>query len=374
VARVLGAARLSRATDESTSVEGQSAAITTWSESRGHELVTITVDTDVSGSVTPFKRSGIGPWLTAAKADEWDILAVHKVDRLGRSVLHQAQVKDWCKEHGKELVFVDGAADLSTRGGKLTANVLAVVGEDELEAIRDRTRGSRMRLRQAARYPGGPIPYGYRKQQASKSDGWQLVPDPATSAVIQGAAEKIIAGSSMSAVVRDLNKRGIPSPTGKTWRTQSLSFILHSRALLGHVLMNGQPVRDADGLPVMREPILTPAMFAELQDALDAGSRPHSGRRFGASLLLRVAYCENCGSVMYRQVRANRNAAYYHCQKAIRHLGCQQRKAIRADKLEQVVSDELLEAVGPDTPMRERKVFAAISHSSEIDRLTSPDQ
>ncbi len=74
--RVLGAARLSHDTDESTSIERQTQGIEYTCKAKGDTLVHVTVDTDVSGAVSPFERDGLGPWLSEPLVSQWDVIMV----------------------------------------------------------------------------------------------------------------------------------------------------------------------------------------------------------------------------------------------------------------------------------------------------------
>ena len=64
--RVLGRLRLSRATEESTSIERQREVIQQWSDMHGHTVVGWATDLDVSGSVDPFDTPQLGDWLDGA--------------------------------------------------------------------------------------------------------------------------------------------------------------------------------------------------------------------------------------------------------------------------------------------------------------------
>src|SRR6516225_1656092 len=89
---VLGVARLSIETDESTSIERQTAGIESWATFRSqttgddYQVVKITQDSDVSGAVSPFDREGLGPYLRRPLLDTWQILVVYHLDRLTRSI------------------------------------------------------------------------------------------------------------------------------------------------------------------------------------------------------------------------------------------------------------------------------------------------
>lgn len=115
--RVLGATRLSHETDASTSIERQREAIEGWSRVQGHQVVAITEDTDVSGSIAPQDRDGLGPWLSSGKVGQWDVLAVAELDRVSRPLLDFASLLEWCQANGKALVSVAEGLDFGTRPG-----------------------------------------------------------------------------------------------------------------------------------------------------------------------------------------------------------------------------------------------------------------
>jgi site-specific DNA recombinase len=58
--RVLGRLRLSRSTEESTSIERQREVVQQWADANGHTVVGWATDVDVSGSLDPFKTPQLG--------------------------------------------------------------------------------------------------------------------------------------------------------------------------------------------------------------------------------------------------------------------------------------------------------------------------
>jgi site-specific DNA recombinase len=60
----LGTVRLSHSTDESTSPARQRQRIDWWTGGNAATPVDVAEDLDVSGSVSPFDRDQLGPWLT----------------------------------------------------------------------------------------------------------------------------------------------------------------------------------------------------------------------------------------------------------------------------------------------------------------------
>ncbi len=157
--RVLGRLRLSRSTDESTSISRQRQIIEQWAEGHGHTLAGWAEDIDVSGSIDPFETRQLGQWLNN-RAPDFDVICAWKLDRLGRNAIQLNKLFGWCLDHDKTVVSCSESIDLSTPVGRLIANVIAFLAEGELESIRERTRASRTNLRELGRWPGGKPPYG----------------------------------------------------------------------------------------------------------------------------------------------------------------------------------------------------------------------
>jgi DNA invertase Pin-like site-specific DNA recombinase len=365
--RLLSVIRLSSLTDETTSPERQNEQISLTAKVRGDSVTATAQDLDVSGAVDPFKRDGLGPWLTdPSKIAQWDGLMVAKLDRLSRSLLDFAILLKWCESHGKTIISVSEGIDFSTAMGRMFAQILIMFAEFERARMSERRAEAKVKLDQVARWGGGTLPYGYMKQ-ALQGGGWELVPDPVTSAIVHECAVRVIAGESARSICLDLTARGIPTSTGKTrWLNDSLIKILRSHVLKGYVVSNGNIVRNSDGFAVRRQSVLTDEIWGKVQTALDAASQNRSTFRSDAAYLLHVAYCGECGSVMQsqRQVRGERVYAWYLCRKRNEGQGCTLRR-IQAGILEPLVGETLLIMCG-EVPMRNKIIIPAQSHAADL--------
>ena len=175
--RVLGAVRLSKMRDESTSPERQQAQVEAWAKLHGHTVTAITEDTDVSGRVPATQRPGLGPWLTdPALSSQWDVLVAAKMDRITRSVADLCDLIEFCDKHSKILVSVSESFDLSTPAGRMVAHILASVAQFERERIGERRAEAAMILQKVARWQGGRFPFGYRPER--DGNGWLLSTRP----------------------------------------------------------------------------------------------------------------------------------------------------------------------------------------------------
>jgi site-specific DNA recombinase len=367
MARVLGAVRLSRLVDASTSPERQQEQIYTWAKLHGHEVVHVTIDTDVSGRIPASLRPDLGPWMTQPElVGRWDILVSAKLDRVTRSVGDLCDMIDWCAAKGKALASVAEHFDLSTPAGKMVATILASVAQFERERVGERRSEAAEYLRKNGRWGGGVVPYGYAPQQAEH--GWVLIPDPAAAAVVEWIAQELIKGRSAAAVAADLDAKGIPTSTGKShWRPDSLIAMMKSPTLSGYVLSKGQIVLDDDNQPVRREPILDDETWARLQSALavNGDGKQTSGRK-NAAPLLQILFCGLCGQPMYLQRRKDRTDVY-RCGGRITGTTCKA-ISIPAPEVEEMLVSGLLHEAG-DVPMRARSKVTVLDPTRELEAL-----
>jgi DNA invertase Pin-like site-specific DNA recombinase len=245
VARVLGARRLSHDTDASTSNERQGEAITGWAKLKDHTVVALTNDTDVSGAVSPFDRDDLGPWLRPPRLHQWDVLVVAKLDRVSRPLVDFANLLTWCQEHGKVLVSVAEGLDFGTPTGQFIGKILILFAEWERQTMRERRADAARKLYADAGFNGGAsLPWGYRAMTVGGKI--ELSPGSDMVALVGEIADAVIGGES---VLSAADRHGMNYTT--------LLRRLWSPSLKGVVTLHGDVVRDADGLPKLREPVVS---------------------------------------------------------------------------------------------------------------------
>ncbi|MFD7231221.1 recombinase family protein [Streptomyces sp. NPDC059881] len=414
--RVLGVVRLSRASDESTAIVRQRAAIQNWADSRGYVVVGWAEDEGVSGGIEPWKRPDLGQWLPstvgrdvsaiehrlaweASRASDYDVIAAWKLDRISRRVLHVHTLVEWCERSGKQVATVEDGFDLTTPMGKILFNLIASFAEGELEAIKARAKSSYTHLMTQGRWRGGFVPYGYRPEKQETGDGWRLVPDEVgtdTASTLREIVRRIIDGESANGVCRWLNEDRTKTPPpldaqrirsgkeakGALWRVGNLIKMLRSHTLLGQVEMTEEIthpdgrkekrtrlVRDKEtGLPLQRaEPLISKDDWNLVGKRLNDNSTGKAGNRYGGSPLLRVAFC-TCGQPLYRY--KGRTHQYYRCaMRAIAGQNCEQNKSFNAPELERIVEETFLRGVGDLEIVR--KVFRpGVDYTNDIAEVT----
>jgi DNA invertase Pin-like site-specific DNA recombinase len=331
--RAVVAARLSLATDESVSIERQTATGEAYCAAKGWPVVGHVADSDVSATkTTPFERPSLRSWID--RADEWDVLVFWKLDRMIRRPSDLADMIRWCQEHGKSLVFTEDGFDLSTPMGEAMAYIAAVFARIEAANTSARVTAAKATIRQTMRHDGA-VPYCYVSVEAPDGRGKTLDTDPDAVKIVREIYHRLTDDSaveSLSAVAWDLNSRGIPVPkdhsrlrngdpsrNGK-WDPSSLRKMLQEEWLLGYKIHNGRPVLGADGMPIrVADPVFNDAEWKRLQAALAFRSRGAGVPRKSVSPYVGVLLCK-CGANLYRRNADQKNDAYT-CQAAKHRKG-----------------------------------------------------
>jgi site-specific DNA recombinase len=397
--RILPAIRLSLTTDATTSPERQIESIKRFAVYKGHDLVEIDpekdYDLDVSGAVSPFDRPGLGCWLKPDMLDKWDAICAAKLDRISRSLFDFTAFVHWLEAHGKALIILDPELDLTTKEGRVMANVLMTFAEYEREVIGARVKDAYDKLIRDGKYTGGMVIFGYRPVKLDK--GWGIEKDPRYAPVVREMAERLLRYESLGSICRWLNDSKIPCPkdiirmrssnpkvrakvSGAPWSTYTIRHILKSPAILGAATnAKDEPIRDEKGMVIYRaEPLLAddPGEAREIFDKIQARLAGNSAPvRVNTSPMTQVVFCAECGTGMYRNqsVVTKKGVTYeyfyYLCDYGRRRNNlCSNKKNFPAAPLENAVFGTLLELAGY-RKLRTKRMISGRDYSEEMARV-----
>lgn len=288
-------ARLSRSTEESTSIERQVKACRAFAESRGYDVVLVSdVDVDVSGG--KLARPGLDD--IRRRWDEIDVLLFFKLDRLSRSLLDFVSILEEARESEVALVSATEPLDLTSPIGEAMVKVLAIFAELERKTIAFRVTSAIAHLRSTGRIAGGPIPYGMKKAANPAGAGYVLAVDDDRAVHVLEMVDRVLAGESYRSICQRLNERGIPTPRGlnSTWRPNTIRAILQNPSLWGAVVHQGQIVRGEDGMPRLGAALVSRDTWDSVQ--LEMARRGKPSERNGSlrqRLLSGLLVCDHCG-------------------------------------------------------------------------------
>lgn len=388
--RLLGVIRLSQESEESTSPERQRAHIEAIAQYREAVIVGWAIDMDVSGRyVAPWDRPELGDWMNN-RAEEYDGLAAWKMDRITRKPLHFYLLMERCDAAKHIIVTRADGIDTSTSTGRRSAELMAMVGSWEWEAIQERNADARASLVKTERFAGGRVPYGYKKykledgNKVGKAAGWYLRHNLEQVKVLHRIRMWFVDfGWSYNAVADALNEQGIPislvanhgngqraKKNKNRWAATTVRKMMRSRQLVGERIYRGEPVYDAKGVPVLiGPPIFTESQWQTLQEALPSKEGYTNAVHYGGTWLLGVLYCAICNSQMYCRVSGhgtNNIRRYYRCSEA---KTCPN-GLISVDGVETYVEETILAAIG-DKPYRQRRITPASDHTEQLEQDTA---
>lgn len=369
--------RLSRDAEDSTSIATQEEDARTLCRLRGWDVVLVTYDVGVSGSVRPEERPGFSVIL--GNLPHVDVVVGRSLDRFSRSTSHFASLVETLDAGGTTLADVQGQVDLTSPYGRFVTTIMVAFAQMEREVIQSRILRSRAELRRAGRWLGGAAPYGYRIVPDGLG-GKRLEVDEKPAEVLREVIRRVISGVTLSQEVDRLNSEGVlspmdyrkalrgelppPAPGYSEWTYSPLYQHLRSDVLRGVRVVGKRGtrkvVRDEHGAPVRVGPaLIDDATFFALQKTLDANAVDPRRPRRKATLLLHIAWCPNCDETLYYNSRqyGERRMDIYSCQavkdKRRRQAGTCSGVTINAEYLETHVEEWLLSTLGP-IPFRKR--------------------
>ncbi len=117
-----------------------------------------------------FSRSALDVLMAEMRQGRVDVVAVYKLDRLGRSLQHLAQLIGEFEAHGTALVATSQGIDTSESNpaGRLQMHVLAAVAEFERSVIRERINAGLAAARERGTILGRPRTLHRHKSAVAK--------------------------------------------------------------------------------------------------------------------------------------------------------------------------------------------------------------
>ena len=298
---------------------------------------------------------------------------IHKIDRSARNL------KDWADigeliDAGIEIHFAHEALDLQSRGGRLAADIQAVVASDFIRNLRDEVRkGIRGRLKQGL-FPGR-APIGY----LDCGKGLPKIPDLLRAPLIQRAFELCATGDyNLVMLQQELYRMGLRNSSGGKVSHTGLSIILRNPFYYGLIYIK----RTGESFAGIHEPLISKSLFDDVQACIN-GRKKHSGlkRKYLCQKTLR---CYECKSILIPEMQ--KGWIYYRCHSGVCATKCIREELITSQlfaylnafnvpldvfkKLEFVVSEKASNAASLEDQERKHLQLARAASDERLRVLT----
>jgi DNA invertase Pin-like site-specific DNA recombinase len=301
--RLLLVARLSKAKTaarrDGVSIEIQDATARDWAEAEGHYVITTVADIK-SGTVAPWARKNLKPWMTdPAKMAQYDAILIYHTDRISRGTQEDfTYLEHWAVSHGKRIIVANGPQFPKRDDSdywRWTSE--KDVARKEWERIQARSMATQTTLKAQGHAVGKP-PFGYRVVGETYSKRFEI--DAVTGPLAREAFTRISQGRTASSVAEYLTEA-----TGKLWRVKRVTEMIKRTTYLG----------ERDGHTF--EALVTKELWDSANAAMAGRSYATGGRR-GVHAYSGVILCP-CGAPMYHH-QSTRNGkpvgvAHYRCSR-----------------------------------------------------------
>jgi site-specific DNA recombinase len=238
--------------------------------------------------------------LRLLRAGKTDGVMIHKIDRSARNM------KDWAElgeliDNGVEIHFVNESLDLASRGGRLSADIQAVIAADFIRNLREETRkGFYGRIKQGL-YPL-PAPLGYRDLGKGKPKQF----DPVRAPLVRHAFQSYAIGNrTLEQLAEELYQFGLRNRRGGVVSINGLSKMLNNPFYVGLIRL----ATTGEVFPGIHEPLIPKSLFDRvnlvLRGKVSARTQVHDFQ------FRRILKCGHCGYALIGELQ--KGHVYYRC-------------------------------------------------------------
>lgn len=278
------------------SMEEQKRAITRYAEQRNLYIVQWFEEYITAGKTGRPKYSAMLELLRKKKVDG---VIIHKIDRSSRNLHDWLDLTDLYDIHGIEVHSAHESFDLQTRGGRLSANMQAVVATDMIMNQRQETiKGLYGRLEQGI-YPFG-APVGYKDMGKGKLKEIDPITGPLIRQVYEFYATRKYG---LHQLVEVVDKLGLRNINGSKIQVTTLSRILNNPFYMGLLVVKGKSFQGK------HVPLVSPALYKKVQLILKG--KVNDRVRTHDFLFRKAITCKPCGYSLIGE--RQKGKVYYRC-------------------------------------------------------------
>ena len=292
------------------SLEAQKDACRAYVDSQRHLGWRVTeADLDDGGySGGSLERPALQRLLDLVKAGAIDVVVVHKVDRLSRSLSDFARLAELFDKHRVSFVSVTQQLDTSTAMGRLSMNVLLSFAQFEREIASERIREKIAASRLRGLWTGGVCPLGYRIERKS------LIVHDEKAQIVRHLFDRYLALQSVSLLRRELEQSNDGAKVSALSRGE-LFTILKNPVYVGKLRIGDRLV---DGI---HDGVVDREVWQRCQELLKLNARKKCGNRpvqSGALLLGKLFDGEGRKLTRSKTFKRSKEYHYYVLASSVR--------------------------------------------------------
>lgn len=287
--------------EEGKSLDAQIAEMREFAEMRHWKVVSEFIDAGETG--TDLDRPGLTSALEAAGKGVYDILLVHEMSRLSRSLYDTLSIFEQLGKWDVGFASVkDPDFDLSNPAGNLMLTVLAALNQYYVDLLKMHTAKAKRERARRGLYNASTTPYGYRHVGDADTPP-EIVPDEAE--VVREMFERYVTGKESYRDIADwINDAGHRTRSGRRFSKDTIADMLRNPFYKGKVVYkrgeHGQEAGEIyDG---QHEPLVSEELWELCRKTRERrrGAPRSYQSQYRVYLLNGIVHCDVCG----RKLRA----------------------------------------------------------------------
>ena len=369
------------------SIQAQLRVCREWAEKHGYKVIREYLEEGHSAFRKLEKREALKELLadTISKQRSFDLIIVHKLDRLFRDTLESSTTRAVLKRHKVRLISVTEPMVGSDTPENFLMEHL-IVGMAEFYS-RNLSREIMKGLKQRA-LQGHLVfrpPFGYRKEIIEKQEGHKRtrvvsrpVVDEKTAPLIQRIFDLYDHGAGAKAIAMTLNEEGYRTNQGRRFGLKFILRILRNRAYVGildYNLPRGGAEREPIVVPGFYPPIIDKDLFERVQQQLNQqmNNWQNSYSHRTTYLLSRLVVCDNCGHRYIGMSAKSGRYNYYSCRTYMQkgRAACNA-ALLNKEKLETAVLEQVQELILSEENIR-RYIELIFQQARETQNSPNPE-
>lgn len=258
-------------------------------------------------------------------------VVIHKIDRSARNFADWAKIGD-LSDAGIDIHFATESLDFKSRGGRLTADIQAVIAADYIRNLREECiKGMNGRLKQGL-YPWA-APLGYLDNGGGKAK----TPDPVRAPLIKKLFELYASGNySLWSIVPEVERIGLRNHRNNPLSKTTIEKILRNPFYAGVIAVRSSSQVYAG----IHKPIVSVELFEAVKAVREGRdnkkSTKHNHRYRG------MFRCGYCNGAMIPELQKQK--VYYRCHKLLCATKSVRQKQLETNLLKVLQSLQLSQA------------------------------
>lgn len=294
---------------------------------------------------------------------------IHKIDRSARNLHDWASIGDLI-DRGIEVFFAHESLNMNERGGRLSADIQAVMASDYVRNLKQEIRkGIDGRLKQG--YYPSRSPIGY----IDNGKGKKKTPHPVQSELVKQLFSLYLSNEyNIRSLSKEMEKRGLRNKNGNRVCKNGISRILNNPFYIGVMKLKGKLYKGN------HKPVIDERTFKQVQLRLHSKTKTRGGI-IHDYLFRKLIRCDNCKYVMSGGLQ--KGMVYYRCKSKTCNTKCLREdyvenhikrvlKTITLKKSEVSILDELLDEEKSNSKVINSKLLSQLN--LKISELESKEQ